>query len=179
MRGEDIVGVSFFAVLIAGVVVAVAGSRNSLTPRHRRLWWGWGLGLAGCALVGFGLVSYQMIHNSPRPVVEGNLWEIRQGFRGSTRFMITDAAGRAVPIRCRYTGPGLVEGERARVRYVAYNRKLLEMDMLDGSYQSWNLRETSGEAGCWSWVAIGAICGFFAFRQLSSSGANADAERGQ
>lgn len=83
--------------------------------------------------------------------------------------MITDAAGHAIMIRCRYRGPGLVEGERARVRYVAYNRTLLELDMLSGSYQAWHLRESSGEQGCWWWATIGVVCGFFAYRQLAKS----------
>jgi hypothetical protein len=178
MRAEDIVGVSFFAVLITGIVVAISGSRNSLTPRQRALWRGWGLSLMSVALIAFGVVSFQFIHNSPRPVVEGNLWDIRElvsttrrhsSTSRSSRFMITDAAGHAVLVRCKYSGPGLVEGERARVRYVAYNQKLLEMDMLDGPYQAWHLRESSEENDCWWRVSFGAVFAFFAFRQLAKS----------
>ena len=167
MRAEDFVSVSFFAFLIPAVVVAIAGSRNSLNSRQRTLWRSWGLSLIGGSFIVFGLVSFQFIHYSPRPVVEGNLWDIREPSQSSTQFMITDAAGRAVLIRCRYRGPGLVLGERARVRYVAYNRKLLDMDVLTGSYQPWHLRESSGEEGCWGCVAIGVVCGFFVYRQLA------------
>jgi hypothetical protein len=53
------------------------------------------------------------------------------------------------------------------VRYVAYNRKLVEMDMLTGPFLKWHLRESSDEQGYWLWVAMGAICGFFAYRQLA------------
>ena len=81
--------------------------------------------------------------------------------------MITDAAGHAVLIRCRYRGPGLVRGERARVRYVEYNGKLVEMDMLTGPFQKWHLQESSGEQGWWWWAAIGAVCGCVAYRQLA------------
>ena len=172
MRAEDIVGVGFFAVLISAIVVAFSGSRTTLTPRERALWRGWGLSLISGVFLTFGVVSFQLIHNSPRPVVEGNLWDIRELYSSkaqSTRFMITDAAGHAVLIRCRYRGPGFVEGERARVRYVAYNRKLVEMDMLTGPYQQWHLRESSGEQSCWWWVAIGVVCAFFAYRQLAKS----------
>ena len=172
MRAEDIVGVSFFAVLIPGVVVAIAGSRTSLAPRRRALWRGCGLGLIGGALIAFGLASFLLIHNSPRPVVVGNLWDIRE-FSGrgsnSSRFRITDATGHAVQIRCRYRGPGLVEGERARVRYVAYNGSLLELDMLSGPFQLWHLRESSGEAGSLVWTAVGVVCGFFACLQLAKA----------
>lgn len=166
MRAEDIVGVSFFGLLIPAIVVAISGSRTTLTPRQQALWRGWGLSLIAGVLLAFGLVNFQLIHDSPRPVVEGNLWDIRDAFRtNSSSFMITDATGHAVLIRCRYRVPGSVQGERARVRYVAYNRKLVEMDMLTGPFQKWHLRESSGEQGYWVWVAIGAVCGFFAYRQ--------------
>ena len=170
MRTEDIVGVSFFGLLIPAIVVTISGSRTTLTPRQRALWRGCGLSLISGALLVYGFMNFQLIHNSPRPVVEGNLWDIRESFgdgHDSSRFMITDAAGHAVLIRCNYSGPGLVQGERARVRYVAYNSKLLEMDMLTGPYQPWHLRESSGEQGWCAWVAIGAVCGFFAYRQLA------------
>ncbi len=170
MRAEDIVGLSFFGLLIPAVAVAISGSRTRLTPKQRALWRGWGLSLIGGVVVAFGLANFLLIHNSPRLVVEGNLWDIRDRFGSRTelnQFMITDAAGHAVPIGCRYSGPGLVQGERARVRYVAYNRKLVEMDMLTGSYQAWHLRESSGELGWWWWVAIGTACGFFGYRQLA------------
>jgi len=170
MREEDIVGVSFFGLLIPAVVIAISGSRMTLTPRQRAIWRSCGLSLISGALVAFGFVSFHFIHTSPRPVVEGNLWDIREQWSSgshSARFMITDAGGHGVLIRCKYSGPGLVEGERARVRYVAYNRKLLEMDMLTGSYQTWHLRESSGEQGFWGFVAIGAVCGYFACRQLA------------
>ena len=170
MRAEDIVGVSFFALLIPAVVATISGSRTTLTPRQRALWRGWGLSLMSGALLAFGLVSFQLIHNSPQPTVEGNLWDIRELYSSSahsTRFMITDAAGHAVLIQCRYSGPGFIEGERARVRYVEYNKKLVQMEMLTGPYQQWHLRDSSGEQGCWWWVAIGVVCGFFAYRQLA------------
>jgi hypothetical protein len=170
VRAEDIVGSSFFALLIPAIVVTISGSRTTLTLRQRALWRGWGLGLISGVSLGFGLLSFQLIHNSPRPVVEGNLWNIQGQFRsGGTRFMVTDASGRAVLIRCGYRGPGLVQGERARVSYVAYNRKLAEMEMLSGPFKGWHLREATGEEGCWSWVAIGAVCGLFAFRQLAKA----------
>ena len=108
--------------------------------------------------------------SSPRPVVEGNLWDIREEFKnGSTRFMITDATGQAVMILCSHRGPGFVQGERARVRYVAYNNKLVEMDMLSGPYGAWHLRESSGEEGHWAWVVIGLFFGLLAYRQLAKT----------
>ena len=177
MRAEDIVDLSFFALLFPAVGVTLSGSRSALTPTQQALWRGWGLGLISVAFVALGLVSYQFIHNSPRPVVEGNLWEIRE-FNSSTQFMITDATGHAVMIRCRYSGPGFVQGELARVRYVSYNRKLVEMDMLTGPYGAWHLRESSGEQGCWAWVAIGVVCGFAGYRQLAKARQAQTAARG-
>jgi hypothetical protein len=61
------------------------------------------------------------------------------------------------------------KGERARVRYVAYNNKLVEMDMLSGPYGAWHLRESSGEEGYWAWVVIGLFFGLLAYRQLAKT----------
>jgi hypothetical protein len=166
----NIIGVSFFALLIPALVVALSGSMTTLTPRQRALRRGGGLSVISATLLAFGLLEFQLIHNSPRPVIEGNLWDIRELNSSEehwTRFRITDTAGHAVLIQCGYTGPGLVEGERARVRYVAYNGSLLEMDMLSGPYREFHLRESSGEQVFWGWMAIGAVCGFFAYRQLA------------
>ena len=168
MRTEDIVGFSFFAILFPAIVITIAASRKSLTISQQRIQRSVGLALVGFALVSFGVANYYFIHSSPRLVVEGNLWDIRESFskneRG-TRFMVTDSSGHAVPIRCRYTGPGLREGDRARIQYVAYNSHLLEMEMLSGPYQLWHLSESSGEFQFWWFVAIGLVCGFFAIRQ--------------
>jgi hypothetical protein len=170
VRAEDIVGISFFALLLCGIVVILCGSRTILTPSQQASWRGWGLSLISGALVAFGLVSFVLIHTSPRPVVEGNLWDIREEFKnGSTRFMITDATSRAVMILCSHSGPGFVQGERARVRYVAYNNRLVEMDMLSGPYGAWHLRDSSGEKGYWAWVVIGLFFGLFAYSQLAKT----------
>jgi hypothetical protein len=176
VRAENIVGVSFFALLFPAIVVALLGSRKSLTSRQGALWRGWGLSLISLALIAFGLVNFQLIHNSPRPVVEGNLWDIREinsQDEDATQFRVTDATGHAVLVMCRYSGPGLVEGERARVRYVAYNQKLLELDMLTGPYRT-HLRESSGENGYWWLVGIGVACGLFAYYQLMEARRGAD-----
>jgi hypothetical protein len=169
MRAEDMVGVGFFALLLAAGAMALAGSRRSLTVRQRTLWRSWAFALLGCSLIGFGLANFELIRNSPQPVVEGNLWDIRDRFTGS-QFMVTNATGHAVPIRCRYTGPGLVQGERATVRYVAYNGKLVQMEILTGSYQGWHLVESPGEWGYWVWVAAGLGCGLLVYRELSKVG---------
>ncbi len=170
MRAEDVFGISFFALLVCAIAVTLCGSRTTLAPRQQAAWRGVGLSLISVALIAFGLVNFRLIHSSPRPVVEGNLWDIRQEFKsGSTRFMITDATGQAVMILCSHRGPGFVQGERARVRYVAYNNKLVEMDMLTGPYGAWHLRESSGEERYWAWVVIGLFFGLLAYRQLAKT----------
>ena len=58
MRAEDIVGVSFFGLLIPAIVVAISGSRITLTPRQRALWRGWGLSLICGAMLAFGFVNF-------------------------------------------------------------------------------------------------------------------------
>lgn len=79
--------------------------------------------------------------------------------------MIANVEKRWRSIRCKYTGPGLVQAERARVRYGAYNQNLLELEMLSLPFERWDLEESSGEQTCWGWVAIGVVCWFFAYRQ--------------
>jgi hypothetical protein len=170
VRAQDIVGISFFALLFCAILVTICGSRTSLTPRHQAAWRGCGLSLISVALVAFGVMNFQLIHTSPRLVVEGNLWDIREEFKNSlTRFMITDATGHAVMILCNHRGPGFVQGERARVQYVAYNNKLVEMDMLSGPYGAWHLRESSGEAVYCTWVGIGLFCGLLAYFQFAKT----------
>ena len=83
--------------------------------------------------------------------------------------MITDATGHAVMILCNHRGPGFVQGERARVRYVAYNNKLVEMDMLSGPYGAWHLRDSSGEAVYWAWVVIGLSFGLLAYFEFANT----------
>lgn len=170
MRAEDIVGISFFGLLIPSIGVAISGRRPTLTPRQRALWQGWGLSLICGVLLAFSFANFTLIHISPRAVVEGNIWDIREAFGSEadlTSFRITDATGHAVLIRCWYSGAGLTQGERARVRYVAYNGKLLELDMLTGPFPKWRLQESSGERGWWWWVAGGVVFGFCAYRQLA------------
>jgi hypothetical protein len=168
---EDIVGTSFFAFLFVAIVVTISGSVKSLSPEKGALRRGLGLSLISVALIGFGFANVYFVRISSRPVVEGNLWDIRRSIKNNSgaRFMITDATGHAVLIRCKYSGPGLVEGERARVRYIAYNNKLLEMEMLDGPFQTWHFQESSGEGGWWTWAAIGLVCGLFAYRQIAKA----------
>ena len=73
-------------------------------------------------------------------------------------------------IRCKYSGPGLVQGERARVRYVEYDGGAARTGYVDqGGDGAWHLRESSGENGYWAWVAMGVVCGFVAYRQLMSA----------
>ena len=115
---------------------------------------------------------------SPRLVIEGNLWNVQEEFKNHlTRFMITDSTGQAVMILCRRRGPGFVQGERARVRYVAYNHKLVEMDMLTGPYGAWHLRESSGENAYWLWVAIGLFSGLLAYFQFAKTRPGQTTER--
>jgi hypothetical protein len=178
MRAQDIVGISFFALLFCAIVVILCGSRTILTPRQQAAWRGWGLSLISVALVAFGLMNFQLIHTSPRLVIEGNLWNVQEEFKNHlTRFMITDSTGQAVMILCRRRGPGFVQGERARVRYVAYNHKLVEMDMLTGPYGAWHLRESSGENAYWLWVAIGLFSGLLAYFQFAKTRPGQTTER--
>src|ERR1700733_6675449 len=91
--------------------ISSASARTILAPRRQAAWRGWGLTVISVALVAFGLGNFQLIRTSPCPVVEGNLWDIREEFKnGSTRFMITDATGQAVMILCSHRRAGFCAG---------------------------------------------------------------------
>lgn len=167
MRAEDIVGFLFFAVILSGIVLILLGSgRKKNSPEAvRRI--GAGLLVEGLAFVGFAIATAYLIRTSDKPVVEGNTWAIRQtyGKNRGTSFNLTDEAGRAVLIRCRYDGPGFREGERARLRYVRYNRQLLEITMLSGPYTGWHFQESSGQVSAALIGVLGLVCLIGGYRQ--------------
>jgi len=113
----------------------------------------------------FGLATLYCIRTSARPVVEGNVWDVRESTQELASFRVTDADGRAVLILCRYDGSGLEEGERARVRYVAFNRKLVELTMLSGSSAGWELKESAGELSPLLFAGVGLVCWFAGWRE--------------
>lgn len=167
MRAEDTVGCLFFALLLSGIALILLGSgrkRNS-PEAGRRI--GAGLLVEGVAFVGFAMATVYLIRISDKPVVERNVWAIRQtyGKNRGTSFNVTDEAGRAVLIRCRYDGPGFHEGERARVRYIRYNRQLLELAMLSGPYTGWHFQESSGQTGAALIGMLGVVCFIGGYRQ--------------
>ncbi len=167
MRTEDIVGLSFFLVLFAGTGTFLYAMSRPEGSRERRSWLGVGFAVMGVAFLGFAVAQAYFIHTSARPVVEGNIWAVSEPVRGSSPgFRITDGSGRATAIRCSYDGPGLREGDKARVRYVAYNLKLVELTMLTGSYTGWHLEEPSGERDSLFWGLVGFSCGFAGLRML-------------
>jgi hypothetical protein len=172
VRAEDIVGVSFFAVLISGLVLFVVSAQRKNGSQERTRWQARALGIVGFAFVAFGLTSGYFIRSSPRPVVEGNMWGIRQahGKSAGSSFRITTDSGQVAEVRSRYDGPGFREGERARVQFVQYNHKLLELSMLSGPYENWRLQESSGEWSTWLLAGLGALCWIGSYRQLRKAG---------
>ena len=165
MRSEDIVGMSFFLVLFVGLGQFLYGSSRAKGSPERTRWLSSGLAVSGFALIAFGTLTAYFIHTSARMQVEGNLWAVSDSTEtSSSQFKVTDDSGQVATIRCRYSGPGLREGDRVRVRYVEYNRTLIELTMLTGSYTGWVLQESAGEWG-FAWFAlIGLVCAVSAYR---------------
>jgi hypothetical protein len=157
----------FFALLLSGIVLILldSGRKKNSPETVRRI--GAGLLVEGLAFVGFAIANVYLIRTSDKPVVEGNIWAIRQtyGKNRGTSFHLTDEAGRAVLIRCRYNGPGFHEGERARVRYIRYNRQLLEITMLSGPYTRWHFQESSGQMSAALIGVLGVVCFIGGYRQ--------------
>lgn len=170
MRAENVIGVAFFVALLTGLGLIVYGSQRK-DPAARSLWHGRGFVVEGLAFVVFGLLTDLMIRSSKRLLVDGNIWAIHQshGKSSGTNFLITTEAGTVESVRCRYDGPGLREGDRARVHFLEYNRKLLALQMLSGPYEGWELRESSGEGSYWVIAGVGVICWLAAYGRLRSA----------
>lgn len=168
MRAQNILGCAFFLTLFAGLTLQLFGLRRPKGSLEggRRI--GLGLMLCAVALTALGGVSIYNVRTSQQLVIEGNLWGVSTPLQNgaSNSFKITDNTGRAVTIRCRYGGPGLREGDRARVHYLVYNNALLDFTMLTGSYTGWHFQEPRGELGYLLWVLMGLVCGFAGFQQL-------------
>lgn len=175
MRVEDLVGLSFFAMVLTGVALILYGSQRK-TQGERAWWQGVGLIAEGFAFLAFGSATLYFLRTSPRPQVEGYIWDVRQSFgrsHNSTRFMLTNTAGKAVQIRCKYHGTGIREGEKVRIRFIEYNHELLDMTVLDGPYELWQLQESSGEWNTLALTLIGLACGIGGFRELRKAAASA------
>jgi hypothetical protein len=172
MRAEDAVGLSFFLVLFVGVGTILSALRRPEGSRERSLRQGAGSVVMGFAITAFGALTFTLIRTSPRTVVEGNIWAVVNG-SDSSSFRVTDDSGHVAMVRCRYDGSGLRERERARVRYVEYNRKLIEMTMLSGPSTGWRIEESSGEWGWLVWVGLGFVCGVAGWRQRRSAAVGA------
>jgi hypothetical protein len=171
MRAEDVVGSTFFLLVFIGIgLILVGSSQPTGTPaRHRRQ--GAGLMTMALALLAFGALTSWFIRTSARPVIEGNLWAVANGgvrSRGSS-FKMTAPSGDVATIHCLYDGPGLREGDRARVRYVAYNRRLLEFTGLSGPYTGWHFEEPAGERIAVAFAVIGLVCALAGGRLLAKA----------
>lgn len=123
------------------------------------------------------MATMYFVRTSARPQVEGYISGVKEAYGKShfSDFTISNDAGVVAAVRADYTGPGLRVGDRVRVRFVQYNRKLLELTMLSGSFTGWELRESSGEwGGAWMGL-VGVACGMGAWRawgkSVSSNGA--------
>jgi hypothetical protein len=173
MRAEDVCGLSFFLVVFAGIGLMLWGLRQPKGAPARNRRQGSGLITMSVGLLVFGALTICFIRTSARPVIEGNVWAVANGgvrSRGSS-FNVTGESGTVAKIRCAYDGPGLREGDRARVRYVLYNRRLIEFAALSGSYAGWHFEEPAGERSAAAFAAIGLACGFAGLRLLSKGDA--------
>jgi hypothetical protein len=115
-----------------------------------------------------GAATIYLVRTSPQLEIVGNIWAIGESTRSiGSRFSVTaDGGSNVAKIRCNYNGPGLREGDRARVRYVAYDRRLVEMTMLNGPYTGWRLEEPSQPMGMTLWVVLGVLSILGGWREL-------------
>lgn len=162
MRAEDVVGDSFFVILVVGLVLIIFGSNRPKGSREYHRWLGLGLGVEGLAFFAFGLLSLCFTRLSSRPQIEGTISALTQfhGKYASSDFKVITDSGEAAQIHADYSGPRLRERDRARVRFIAYDRGLLEITLVSGPFQGWHHSESSGQLSCVGLSLMGLICWF-------------------
>ncbi|HEY4263553.1 MAG TPA: hypothetical protein VGM98_25545 [Schlesneria sp.] len=168
MRTEDIVGVTCLSLLLLGlgfVIWGVGSNRAEPNARNQKSI-ATGLAIGGSAFLIFGLLSSYFVRNSPRPEAIGTIENLRRtsGKSAGSQFFLAVNGGPIFALRTRYHGYGIQEGEVAKVRFVEYSRSVLELTMLSGSDQGWQLTESDGSVTYLLLSLAGVACWWGAFR---------------
>jgi membrane protein implicated in regulation of membrane protease activity len=163
---ETFVGGTFFLLLIVGLALMIFGNRGPRIPNQFSRSQVAGLTVAGIAFLWFALLTAYFEKTSPRPTITGTIGALRQntGRYASSEFTVVGDAEDRASIRCKYEGTGLQMGERIRVRYIQYNRQLLDAEILSGSVAGWNFSESDGTWSCVFMGSMGLLFLFGAYR---------------
>ncbi len=167
MRAEDIVGLTFFSLLVlGGVFVICGGNRNNPSARKPK-WTAIGLAIGGLAFLLFGLLSSYFVHTSPRVEATGYIENLRRttGKGAGSYFFLAVNGGPTFALHAQYHGYGIQQGDLAKVRFLPYNSSVLELTMLSGSTQGWHLTESDGSTTYLLLSLAGVACWWGAFRE--------------
>jgi len=167
MRTEDILGFTFFGLLLLGLGFMIRGGPRNRPSTRKPKWTATGLAIIGLALVFFGSVSSYLVHTSPRIDATGYIENLRRstGKNAGSQFFLAVNGGPTFALHARYHGYGIQQGEMARVSFVQYSSSVLELTMLSGSTQGWSLTESEGSDSYLVISFLGIVCWGLAFRE--------------
>lgn len=146
MRTEDMVGVTFFSLVVLGLGFVICGGNGNNPGARKPKWTTTGLALVGLAFLLFGLLSSYFVHTSARIEATGYIEDLRQttGKGAGSHFFLAVNGGPTFALHAQYHGYGIQQGEVAKVRFLQYSSSVLELTMLSGSTQGWSFTESDG-----------------------------------
>lgn len=157
--------IGIFALLMIVAVAVLLWSRTKSGARHVRRQRA-ALSLLSVGMIALGLLNFWFVETSAHLVVDGYMSYVSHtyGKSSSSRFVVVDQTGAQTLIHARYNGPGFRDGERVRVRYIAYDHNLEDLTMLDGPFMGWKLHEPERGGASWGLVVFGVLTGLVAWR---------------
>jgi hypothetical protein len=161
-----LVGSIFLTTLIVGVCTIIASKNQKKSAHGKCAWQAVGIGLEAFGFLFFGLTTIYFSKTSIRPVITGSISELRQsgGRYPASDLTVAAASGETAKIHTHYHGEHLKLGDVVAVRYVRYDRTLLDLTILSGDEAGWRLQES--DQTLWSGVlaAMGVVFGIGAIR---------------
>jgi len=133
-------GLCFLLFLVGAGLAMLSG----LSKKHRR-----GIEVTGHLLISacffiYGLVSSHVLRVAPRPVITGQVVEIRPKRSrmdlNYTTIQPDNGAGRLM-LHSEFLGSAVQVGEQVRARYSDYDYGLLELDVLSGPGKGFVIQE--------------------------------------
>jgi hypothetical protein len=138
-------GLCFLLFLVGAGLAMLSG----LSKKHRR-----GIEVAGHLLISacffiYGLVSSHVLRVAPRPVVTGQVVEVRlKRSRMDLNYTTIqpdsgpfENGGGRITLHSEFLGSAVQVGERVRARYSDYDNGVLELDVLSGPGKGFVIRE--------------------------------------
>jgi len=157
--------------LIAGVGAIIASKNKAKSVRRRYTWQAGGIALEAVAFLFFGLMSIYLSKASERPTITGSIIEIKQfhGKHPSSELIVAAPSGDTARIHSQCQGDWLHVGDVVTVRYVRYDRTLLDLKVMSGGQAGLRLQESDQTLWAGLLAAIGIAFGIGAVHTWQSA----------